>query len=357
MGPLSPREFKDDDYEKGRKRQVEQRQYQAQNGSPTKRPRLSNGYENGLETLPMDLDEPPNSNGHAYPSPKEVEPPPTPIVTNGPEQGTQVDKITELSAATTFLTLSDNPTSDKPVLLHCAWNPRDPSILAAAGSDALARLWTMSRGAKLPDPDDHVNEVVPPYLDLTDTNTAPNSTVGALCWTSDGGAIALASDSPDEDSARITIWRVDGSLIQSSGGFEPPITFLQWNPSDRLLLILMPEGEGTVVAVFEPSTQTVGAYSLPRNGSIEHTFDAMWISDQEFVVGGGDMLSSFIWEGKISQVTAFETREDHGLVNVTYDKHSRLLATSSETGIIDVSHTKLIIPRMSEVWLTHLDLG
>jgi transducin (beta)-like 1 len=337
VAPLSPPVVKEDDYENARKRQVDQRQYQAQNGSPTKRPRLSNGYENGFESLPMDVDEPPNGNGHAYPSPKEVEQPPTPIVTNGPEQGTQVDKVTELSSETTFLTLSDNPMSDKPVLLHCAWNPRDPSILAAAGSDALARLWNISRVATMSDAADHVNGIIPPYLDLTDNNTASNSTVGALCWTSDGTAVALASDSADEDSARITIWGVDGSLLQSYGGFEPPITFLQWNPSNKLLLALMPEDEGTAITIFEPSTQAIVAHPLPPYRSVEHSFDATWINDQDFVICGGDVLSTFRWDGKISLTNKFETREDHGLVNVTYDKYSRLLATSSEAGIIDVS--------------------
>jgi WD40 repeat protein len=209
--------------------------------------------------------------------------------------------------------------------------------LAAAGSDALARLWIVSRGATLPDAVDHVNGIVPPCLNLTDTNTASNSTVSALCWTSDGTAIALASDSPDEDSARITIWRADSSLFLSYGGFEPPITYLQWNPSNNLLLALMPEDEGTVATIFEPSTQAVVAHSLPRHGSLEHTFDAAWINDQDFVICGGDILSTFRWDGKISQINKFETREDHGLVSVTYDNYSRLLATSCEAGVIDVS--------------------
>ena len=69
--------------------------------------------------------------------------------------------------------------------------------------------------------------------------------------------------------------------------------------------------------------------------------DAVWTSDQEFVVCGGDLLSLFHWSNDtISRIRKFETRDDHGLTKATYDRHSRLLATATEKGIIDVCKFK-----------------
>jgi hypothetical protein len=67
--------------------------------------------------------------------------------------------------------------------------------------------------------------------------------------------------------------------------------------------------------------------------------EAVWTTEEEFIVCGGDFLSLFtVSDGTIMRARKFETREDHRLSKVTYDRHSRLLATASEDGIIDVSY-------------------
>lgn len=92
------------------------------NGSPSKRPRLSNGFESKSDaatvSTPMDVDQQDSHHAdddqslhdnHAYPSPLEGEQVPLPIVrTEGPEQGTQVDKVEQLFAGTTFIRLMDD---------------------------------------------------------------------------------------------------------------------------------------------------------------------------------------------------------------------------------------------------------
>jgi transducin (beta)-like 1 len=296
----------------------------------------------------MDLDEMPNGNGHAYPSPKEVEPTPPPVFTDGPEKGTQVEKVAELGSKTTYLTLSDPESPDvKPLALFCAWSPRDPTVLAGAGTDRLARLWTISRGAAT-ESDDHVNFAATPYQDLVDRNSIaryPDSsaTITAMSWTSDGAAIALASEWEDgyaaseRDSARVSIWGADGSLIQEFPGFEPPIISLQWNPSNTALLAIVPDGTSFLITIFQLSTQRTLTFPLPEHQSEMQSLDAVWTGEQEFVICGGDLLSLFaISEGAIMRTRKFETREDHRLSKATYDRHSRLLATASEDGIIDV---------------------
>lgn len=83
------------DAENNRKRQIErQSQTALLNGSPAKRPRLSNGYENGVDaaTTPMELDGQ-NHDNHAYPSPQEGEQAPTPTPrTDGPDQAHRLTK-------------------------------------------------------------------------------------------------------------------------------------------------------------------------------------------------------------------------------------------------------------------------
>lgn len=352
FGPLTPQSpatgVDGDDYENVRKREADPRPAHVRIGSPAKRIKLTNGLENGIDTIPMDIDNIPNGNGHAYPSPKEVERPPNPVVvTEGPEKSTQVEKVAELGAETTYLTLSDSDGPEiKPLVLFCAWNPRDPTVLAGAGTDKLARLWTISRAGAL-ETQGHVNGTRTPYQDLFDRHSNArtpdvNPTITALSWTSDGAAIALASESDDEygsserDVAKVSIWGADGTLIQEYGGFEPPIFCLQWNPSNSALLALIPDGNSTVITIFSPSTQRMVMHPLPEY-QLDMPLEALWTGDQEFLVCGGDLLVTYIWsDGTINRMRKFETREDHQLAKATYDKHSRLLATASETGIIDV---------------------
>jgi transducin (beta)-like 1 len=307
--------------------------------------------------MPMDIDEIPNGNGHAYPSPKEVEQPPTPIIlTEGPEKSTQVEKVAELGSETTYLTLSDpdNPES-RPVVLICAWNPRDPTILAGAGTDKLARLWTISRGTAS-EAHGHVNGTRTPYQDLVDRNFTArsqdvNPTITALSWTSDGAAIALAYETEEDYgvfSAKVAIWGADGSLIQEHPGFEPPIYCLQWNPSSTALLALIPDGESTMVTIFSTTTQRTATYVIPENTQRMPPLDALWTGDQQFLVCGGDLLVTFTWsDSTINRIRKFETREDHQLAKATYDRHSQLLATASETGIIDVSISLTLLSFLS----------
>jgi transducin (beta)-like 1 len=341
-----------EDYENVRKREIDPRQSQLQNGSPAKRPKLSNGHENGFDPTPMNVDEATNGNGHAYPSPKEVERPPTPtILTDGPEKSTQVDKVAELGSETTYLTLSDPENLEvKPIVLFCAWNPRNPTILAGAGTDKLARLWTISRGTA-GESHGHVNGSTTPYQDLVERNfhsrnSEVNSTITSLAWTSDGTAIALASESEDgpyeRDSAKLSIWGDDGSLIQEYPGFEPPILSLQWNPSNSALLALIPDGQSSLVTVFSPLTPRNVTYSLSDHHGDVQPLDAIWITDQEFLICGGDLLCTFLWsDSGITRMRKFETREDHRLIKAVYDRHSRLVATASDSGIIDVGRIRV----------------
>jgi transducin (beta)-like 1 len=337
--PASP--AADEDFENLRKRQIVNEQPQSPHGHPAKRPRLSNGYENGFETTLMEVDDDQNGDGNAYPSPEQL---PSPVVaTVGPEQGTQVDKVNELSTETAFIDLSDDPTrNSNAILLQCEFNPRDPTILAAAGTDALARMWTLSRAT--PDSGSAVSDSLskPTFAahhNLLDDNAPPSTTTTGLSWASDGSSIAVSSEPVDDGSAKVDFWRTDGSQYASFNSFESPVICLRWNLSNTACLGLSPEndGKGALITVMNPIGETSLRYSFPNHSLLDVPLDAAWTSDEEFVVCGGDILQALqLLDGAIAPARKYETRDGHALSKITYDWRARLLATASDTGTIDV---------------------
>lgn len=324
---------------------------QLPNGSPNKRPRLSNGFEApaaepepATTTTPMDVD---SKDQHAYPSPLEGEQGPPPMVhTDGPEQGTQIEKVEELTPATTFIQLVDDTTADgqtpsaapgtaenPPILLQCEWNPRDPSMLAAAGTDALARVWTVSHATTAETGQDHV----PPRAhSLVDPDTPRTTTVTALAWTADGAAIAVATDSGSQ--ASINVWSADGVHVQSMEVAEPPVVKLLWNPSSTALLAISPENGGAMITVYLSPSGNSLSYHLPGHDIGATPLDATWTSDNEFLLSGGDLLASLhCTDSSISQVRKFETKDDDSFSQVLFDWRSKLAATASDKGVLDAS--------------------
>ncbi|CAM1504222.1 Fc.00g018130.m01.CDS01 [Cosmosporella sp. VM-42] len=342
--------------EMSRKRAPEQQT----NGSPAnKRPRLSHGYENGTNgidaaatvTTPMEVDQ--QTDNHAYPSPYDGEQVPEPPVrTDGPEQGTQVDKVEELAPVTTFIRLSDDeqayaqtqtqgsettPSSpspanpeNAPILLQCEWSPRDPSVLAAAGTDALARIWTVARAP----PYGSGQDAVPPEShSLLEPDTPRDTTVTALSWTSDGTSLAIATDSKNQ--AAISVWTADGTHLQTIEISEPPILKLSWNPGNAAFLAISPSKGGAVVAVYySPSGNSI-SYFLPGHDIYTTPLDATWISDVDFLLCGGDFLLCLrCTETSITQIRKFETEKEDSFTQVLFDWRSKLAATSSDKGLL-----------------------
>ncbi|KAI8964774.1 WD40 repeat-like protein [Daldinia sp. FL1419] len=344
------------DAESNRKRQIErQSQTALLNGSPAaKRPRLSNGYENGVDaaTTPMEIDGQ-NHDNHAYPSPQEGEQAPTPTPrTDGPDQGTQVDKVQELATETLFIPLGsghdDAPTSspttalaringeNAPVLLHCQWHPRDPTILAAAGTDALARIWNVARGATTdPTFNGHVNGVAPNFHSLVEDDIKPTATVTAMAWNWDGTTIAIAIDS--ESKARIDLWTHEGAHLHRFEVAEPPVFKLRWNPNNTAILGIAPDNGGALITIYHASSTNTLTYSLPRHDLDSEPLDAAWISESEFLIGGGDLLMALrCVNGEVIETRKFDTREGDTLTQVQFDWRTSLVATCGEKGFVDI---------------------
>ncbi|KAF4445519.1 hypothetical protein F53441_10772 [Fusarium austroafricanum] len=356
------------------------RPQQLPNGSPAKRQRLSNGLENGADapavgsvpasvptttsapgtetttaaappvTTPMEIDNQPDN--HAYPSPLEGEQAPEPMVrTDGPEQGTQVEKVEELAPETTFIRLvydgqnhiqrdtTPSPSSpsagqdNAPILLRCEWNPKDGSILAAGGTDALARVWTVPRAGPVEPGQDHVSLQ---GHSLIDRDVPRDTMTSAMSWTSDGAAIAVATDSRNQ-AASINVWSAEGAHLQSMEVSEPPIIKLLWNPNNTALLAISPDKGGTLVTVHYLPAGNSLSYVLPDHNIDVTPFDAAWTGDAEFLLCGGDlMLCLQCTETTIVQARKFETKDDDIFSQVLFDGRSRLAATSSDKGTLDL---------------------
>ncbi|KAG4026076.1 hypothetical protein MFRU_045g00210 [Monilinia fructicola] len=353
-----------------RKHQLEEDSNSNLNGPPGKKPRLTNGYENGISngisngngngngnvqsggnyyesaSTPMEIDGDQNGDGHAYPSPEQL---PSPIVvTNGPEKGTQIDKVSELSTETIYLDLLDDNSSKSTVLLHCEWNPRIPKILAAAGTDSLARMWDLSRTVADQTNGTHPfpsplglngSDRFPPCAHLLEPLAPPDTYVNALTWSSDGRYILVASESPELFS-NVAVWSEKGQQLHTSAPSATSVISLKWNFSNTLFLSVSTEGRDTTGTVFTITSMTdfrTIQHVLPHHNVAEHPLEAVWTSDEDFVVCGGDLLMAFrISDGVITFERKFETREDHQLSKITYDPISRLLATGSENGVIDI---------------------
>ncbi|KAK2683349.1 WD40 repeat [Fusarium oxysporum f. sp. vasinfectum] len=289
---------------------------------------------------------------HAYPSPLEGEQAPEPMVrTDGPEQGTQVDKVEELAPETTFIRLvydgqnqiqgnrgaTPSPSSpsgqdNAPILLRCEWNPRDPSILAAGGTDALARVWTVPRAGPIEPGQDHVSLQ---GHSLIDRDVPRDTITTAMSWTSDGAAIAVATDS--RNHASINVWSAEGAHLQSMELSEPPIIKMLWNPNNTALLAISPDKGGTLITVHYPPAGNSLSYVLPDHNIDATPFDAAWTGEAEFLLCGGDlMLCLQCTETTIVQARKFETKDDDLFSQVLFDGRSRLAATSSDKGTLDL---------------------
>lgn len=316
--------------------------------------------ENGADaaTSPMDVDQPPPDN-HAYPSPLEGEQVATPVPhTDGPDHATQTDKVDELETKTIYLRLASDessssvaatPTADmvshhrpkhNPILLHCEWNHRDPTRLAAAGTDALARVWTVSRTTGPEQGPDHVDPGWP-SINLASDEFTPNARVTAMSWTFDGKHLALATE--DDRRGRVDVWDLEGRHVHQWDDFETPIIKLRCNPLNHHMLVVSPsppkkgstDPDGWVITLLPSISENPVEHFLPVELDVE--LDITWMNEADFVLCMGTRLVQFRYaDGAITQVKEFSTRADDALTAVQYDG-TQYIAAATTTGHIDVS--------------------
>ena len=289
----------------------------------------------------MDLDEDGEGEGDAPGSPSSMNAPLIQTLTNGESKGVQSDKVAELGPQTNMLTVSE--TSH---VMHTAWNPKDPTILATSGK-ALCRLWYITRSASF---DDNLNNRS--YVDILDSSYG--SLVSTMAWDPSGEILAVATrDETSDWAGAVSLWSKSGKALDELPAVQDMVLKLRWSPSGKQLLGVTASGHATSSLVLWDinSSQAVPPYQLPTVIT-----DAVWITDDRLTICGDNMIASCFLE--IHGISSLETHSSpeaqQNWIHIRYDSWTETIALASEDtatlGLIDSSNTlRTITAHESEI--------
>lgn len=238
-------------------------------------------------------------------------------LSTGQSVGVQSDKVVELGSESTTLRVQDKN------VLHTAWNPQDPAILATGGI-ALCRIWTT---------------VTNLYIDILDPTD--DSLVTAMAWSPSGDVLAVATRSHTSDwTSMVSLWTKSGKSIAELPAALDMVLIFRWNPSGSHLLAITSSGRGTSALVIwdVQSSQALSPFQLSHVVT-----DATWSNDRKFLICGHGIIAESIIEGE--NITGFHSRadvdKDQSWTNLHFDPPTQTLALAAEEsamlGIIDPS--------------------
>ncbi|KAL9001304.1 MAG: hypothetical protein Q9169_000195 [Polycauliona sp. 2 TL-2023] len=241
-----------------------------QNGSPNLQfpvgPLLAAQGQTAAKGASMDVDD-------DAPEPDD----PRMILTNGPSVGVQSDKVTELGPETSVLLVPQRN------VLHTAWSPTDPLLLAVAG-DALCRIWTLTKPSDAPQTRPSPNDQ---YVDILEQGD--ESSVTALSWSPNGELLALATRPDNTDQAgEVSLWSKHGKSRDNLTATQDMLITLKWNPSGTRLLGITSSGTGSSALIVWDiqSSQAIPAFHLDQIAT-----DAVWYDDYKFLVCGHSLVA------------------------------------------------------------------
>ena len=223
--------------------------------------------ENAPSANGMEIDEEP-----ATPTPE-----PTFTLNIGESKAIQIDQPVDLADKTSVHSLS----SSNQAIMHLAYNPQDPSILAAGG-EALARIWQTAKMAGPLEARQTYHDILPPSDD---------SYVSAVAWSPDGEVLALASRNATTSqlAGAVSLWTNQGKSIEELPATQELIFKLQWNPAGTHLLGVTSSGmSSTSVVVWEAGSSTL---SQPCEVQKELR-DVIWPNDIQFAVCGKGIIAT-----------------------------------------------------------------
>ena len=290
------------------------------NYSPAEDGQTANG-------MGMELDEDVDAPG----SPASDNTPFIQTLTNGESKGVQSDKVAELGGQTNILTVSE--TSH---VMHTAWNPKDPTILATSGN-ALCRLWYVSRSAAF----DDNHQIQQSYVDLFPSSY--NSYVSTMAWDPTGEILAVATRDDNSDwIGAVSLWSKTGKALDELPAAQDMVLKLRWSPSGKQLLGITTSGNLTSsLALWDIDSSKA---TPPRQLSSIIT-DAAWTSNNQFTVCGDKMIASVFLENQsiIDLNTRPEPEAQQNWTHIRYDTRTQTVAlAAAETavlGLIDDSNT------------------
>ena len=224
--------------------------------------------EDGATANGMDVDDV-EREGPRTPTP---EPPRT--LTNGQSIGIQSEKSIDLSSQTAITTLS----SPSQILMHIAWNPQDPTILATAG-EALCRIWNTTKSASLSEP---YYDILPP---------SEESLASTMAWSPNGEVIAVATRNAQSSDwvGAVSLWTKHGKAIEELPATQEMVIMLKWNDLGTRLLGITSSGErsSSVIVWDVNSPQTYAPCQI--DGELR---DAAWMDDGRFLVCGRGIIAA-----------------------------------------------------------------
>ena len=310
--------------------QIDHNGYHYQNEAPIPvSPTNYSPAEDGQTANGMDLDEDADAPG----SPASDNAPLIQTLTNGESRGVQSDKVAELGPQTSILTVSE--TSH---VMHTAWNPKDPTILATSG-DALCRLWSISRSAAFDDNPNH--QIHQSYVDLLGSSYA--SFVSTMAWDPTGEILAVATRDDDSDwVGAVSLWSKNGKALDELPAAQDMVLKLRWSPSGKQLLGITSSGNVTSsLALWDiDSSQAMPPYQLPSVIT-----DAAWTSHHQLTICGNNMIASSLLENQciIALNSRSEPTAQQNWTHIRYDSRTHTTAVAAEEtavlGLIDSSDT------------------
>ncbi|KAL8718708.1 MAG: hypothetical protein Q9225_004189 [Loekoesia sp. 1 TL-2023] len=199
-------------------------------------------------------------------------------LTNGPSVGVQSDRVADLGAETSVLTVPQRN------VMHTAWSPTDPLLLAVAG-DALCRIWTVSTSTSEASPE--CPSLNHHYVDLLEQGD--ESTVTAMAWSPNGQILAVATRNDDtERVGEVSLWSKQGKSMDSLLAAQDMLITFKWNPAGTHLLGITSSGlDSSTLTIWDiRSSQTLPAFQLDHVAT-----DAIWCDDHKFIVCGHSLVA------------------------------------------------------------------
>lgn len=200
-------------------------------------------------------------------------------LTNGPSVGVQSDRVPDLGPETSVLTVPQRN------VLHTAWSPTDPHLLAVAG-DALCRIWTVINSADpfhgRPSPNRQFVDIFEPGDELA---------VTAMAWSPNGEILAVATRNDETGSAgEVSLWSKHGKSIDNLAAAQDMLIAFKWNTAGTHLLGITSSGGGSSALVIWDirSSQALPAFQLDHIAT-----DAVWCDDHKFIVSGHSLVGEF----------------------------------------------------------------
>ena len=275
----------------------------------------------------------------------------------------QVDKVGDVGAETARIL-----DVGKASVLHANWHPHDPTLLLTAGTNALSRIWKISRNASSREINGHGHghghsDQENGHLEQTPSvelniDGSESTYITALQWNPDGDLIAVAPrEFGQQGNGTVAILSKANGYLDVFHVGRDPLVCLRWSPRGALLL--------GVASSIESQNSEIFVWNVASGSQLEVlavdgiVIDAVWVSDEAFAICVGPSINQFRITNQraipfASAINPCGTSEGDSFQVMRWDKYSRTIALGSQNGDV---HVSLSFPvEKNPVWLIVIDL-